>query len=131
MNIIYPKYHNFIAVATFYEYFDSGRCLTLEGHEGAYNIFENELRLNAILGKLEDIINHLEDIRSSQYAIYNAINEGNKTANAIYQKSMQISSNMNTIADNSAITSYNSMITARNTEILKFIEVHKAIKNGI
>ena len=110
LNIIYPKYRNLIAVGTFYEYFDSGRCSTLEGHEGAYNIFENELRLNAILGKLDDIINHLEEIRSSQYAIYNAISEGNKTANAIYQKSVQISDNMNTIADNTAMAAYNSSL---------------------
>ena len=42
------------------------------------------------MGKLDDIIEHLEDIRSSQYAIYVAINEGNRIANDIYQKSEQI-----------------------------------------
>lgn len=124
MNILYPKYKNFIAAATFYEYFDSGRCRTLEGHEGAYNIFENELRLNAILGKLDDILNHLEEIRSSQYAIYNAISQGNKTANAIYQNSVKIADTMNTIEDNTALAAYNSAISAKNTEILKFIAVY-------
>lgn len=128
MNIIYPKYHNFIAVATFYEYFDSGRCNSLEGHEGAYNIFETELRLDKILGKLDDIINHLEKIRSTQYAIYNAISEGNRTANAIYQTSQKISDNMTTLADNTAITAYNSEIATRNTEILKFISIYDHIK---
>ena len=128
LNIIYPKYRNLIAVGTFYEYFDSGRCATLEGYEGAYNIFENELRLNAILGKLDDIINHLEEIRSSQYAIYNAISEGNKTANAIYQKSVQISDNMNTIADNTAIAAYNSSLAAKNSEVLKLIAVYDHLK---
>lgn len=127
MNVLYPKYRNFIAAATFLEYFDSGRCNSLEGHEGAYNIFENELRLNAILGKLDDIINHLDEIRTSQYAIYNAISEGNKTANAIYQNSVRISDNMNSITDNSAIAAYNSEITAKNSEILKFIAIYDHI----
>lgn len=124
MNVVYPKYRNFIAVATFYEYFESGRCAELEGHEGAYNIYENELRLNAVLGKLDDIINHLEEIRSTQYTIYTAIKEGNKMANAIYKKSESISDNMKSIADNTAISAYNNEITARNTEILKFIALY-------
>ena len=129
MNIIYPKYRNFVAVATFYEYFDSQICNQLEGHEGAYNIFETEIRLNAIISKLDDIFNHLEQIRSNQYVIYNAICEGNKIANGIYQQTVQNAENLEAIADNSAITLYNSMITTKNTEILKFIETYKFIKN--
>lgn len=128
LNILYPKYRNFVAVASFYEYFASGRCTTLEGHEGAYNIFENEIRLNAIMYKLDDVINHLEEIQHNQYAIYNAINEGNRTANAVYQQSLKILSNTNAIAGNSAITAYNSAISAKNSEILKFIAVYDHMK---
>ena len=32
LNIIYPKYRNFVAISSFYEYFESGRCNTLKGH---------------------------------------------------------------------------------------------------
>ena len=41
-NIIYPKYRNMVAIASIYEYFDSGRCTTLEGHEGEHTIFSNQ-----------------------------------------------------------------------------------------
>lgn len=124
LNVLYPKYRNLVAVATFYEYFDSGRCKDLTGHEGAYNIYENEIRLNTILGKLDDIIEHLEDIRSNQYIIYHAIKEGDKIANNIYQKSVKISESMNAIEDNTELIAYNSSITAKNTEILKFISIY-------
>ncbi|MBS7297721.1 MAG: hypothetical protein KIG65_01410, partial [Eubacteriales bacterium] len=57
-NIIFPKYRNFIAISSIYEYFSSGRCSQLEGREGAYNIFENEIRQNIIINNLNYIINN-------------------------------------------------------------------------
>lgn len=128
INIIYPKYRNFVAVTTFYEYFESGRCNELQGHEGAYNIYENEIRLNVIITKLDDIIERLDEIRSNQYAIHNAVSEGNRIANNIYQQAIKTSGKMDLISENSAITSYNSMITAKNSEILKNIAVYNILK---
>lgn len=127
LNIIYPKYRNFVAVTTFYEYFESGRCNTLQGHEGAYNIYENEIRLNVIITKLDDIIERLDEIRSNQYAIHNAVCEGNRIANNIYQQAIKTSGKIDLISENSAITSYNSMITAKNTEIVKNIAVYNTL----
>ncbi|MDO4333296.1 MAG: hypothetical protein Q4C58_11530 [Eubacteriales bacterium] len=123
LNVIYPKYRNFIAIATFYEYFDSGRCNSLEGHEGAYNIYENEIRLNAILSKLDDVINHLEEIKNNQYAIYSAINEGNRVAKKLYDNSMRLIDNTNAIEQNTSISAYADTITAKNSEILKYIAI--------
>lgn len=127
INIIYPKYRNFVAVTTFYEYFESGRCNTLQGHEGAYNIYENEIRLNIIITKLDDIIERLDEIRSNQYTIHNAVSEGNRIANNIYQQAIKTSGKLDSINENSALTSYNSMITAKNTEILKNIAVYHTL----
>ena len=123
-NIIFPKYRNFIAVTTFYEYFTSGRCSTFEGHEGAYNIYENEIRLNAIIIRLDDVIERLSEIRSNQYMLYNAISEANKVANSIYQQTIKISEGMDRISENTAITAYNSRITATNSEIIKYIALY-------
>lgn len=123
LNIIYPKYRNFVAVATFYEYFESGRCVELVGHAGAYNRYEDEIRLNVIISKLDDIVNQLESIRGNQYMIYEAISEGNRVANEIYKLSAQNVDNLKQISENTAIASYNSRITAENTEMLKYIEI--------
>ena len=38
----------------FDEYLQSGRCYTLEGHEGAYNLYEEEKFKEIILTKLDD-----------------------------------------------------------------------------
>ena len=112
--IIFPTYRNLVAVSSFYEYLSSGRCTNLEGHEGAYNLFENELRLNIILVKLDDIIERLDDIRSNQYALYAAISKSNKSINHLRQSLLNMQDNME-------LTAYNSRITAQNTEFLKWI----------
>lgn len=48
-NILYPKYRDFVAVCTIYEYICSGICSELEGSDGAYRLYETESRLDKIV----------------------------------------------------------------------------------
>lgn len=41
-NIVFPKYHNLIAISNFYEYLKSKRTESLEGENGAYNLYEKD-----------------------------------------------------------------------------------------
>lgn len=91
MNIIFPKYRGFILVSSIYEYLYSGRCTTLEGHEGAYNILENEMRLNNIIMRLDHISAQLNQIKDNQFMIYSAIQESNHTLSKILESNKQIS----------------------------------------
>lgn len=56
--------------------------------------------------------------------LYNAISDGNKVANNIYQQTVKISNSMDRISENTAITAYNSRITATNSEIIKYIALY-------
>ncbi len=103
MDVIFVKYRDLVSVAQLYEYIASGRCEKLEGHEGAYNLFENELRLNIIISQLNVIINQLEDIKRNQMMIYSAIQESNSL--------------LAQISNNTAITAYNTSVIANNTMI--------------
>ena len=82
-NIIYSKYRNLISVATIYEYFESGRCCELEGANGAYNMYENELRANIIIGSLSQIISDIQQIKNGQYALYQQLNYSNQLLKSI------------------------------------------------
>lgn len=106
LDIIFPKYRNFIAISQIYEYYMSGRCTELEGHEGAYNIYENEVRQNIIIIQLNNVLNQLEQIKQNQYLIYQAIQEANLHL-------AQIESNTEAIKYNTAVTAENSAICAR------------------
>ena len=70
LGFVYFKYRNILAFGAFLQYFESGRCDELEGAHGAYNIFENEFRLDCIIGRLDLIIANLEQIRKNQYGLY-------------------------------------------------------------
>lgn len=110
--IIFPKYRNFTAVSSFYEYIDSGRCTRLDGHEGAYNIFENEIRQNIIIQKLDEAVRMLKKIEQNQYMLYDAIRETNRVIGNIGQNLdsalNQIDTKMDAVVENTYISSYNS-----------------------
>ena len=68
--ILFPKYNNYVAWSTMLEYFQSGRVNSLEGPDGAYNLYESELRSNIIIDKLDVIISDLYSIIDNQYILY-------------------------------------------------------------
>lgn len=82
-NVVFPKYRNFVAITAINEYLMSGRCDKLEGPDGAYNLYEMELRQNIIISQLSSIIDNLEQIRSNQYSLYEELNKANYTVNEI------------------------------------------------
>ena len=83
-NVIYDKYrYDLVAICTFAEYLRSGRCNSLQGHEGAYNIYENEIRMGIIISKLDEIITRLDRIEKNQYGIYCALKQISAQQNQI------------------------------------------------
>lgn len=116
-DIIFPKYRNLVAVSMLYEYLSSGRCSQLEGHEGAYNLYEQEIRMNLILSKLDDVLAHLDRIESSQYELARAIREGNKKADQVYQS-------LQNVERNTAAAAYYSSISAANTTYLAWFKAN-------
>jgi len=125
LDVIYPKYRNLVAVTTIYEYLASGRCDTLEGADGAYNLYEMELRQNIIIGQLSSVLDSLEQIKSNQFTLYNEIKEAN-------QKTADLLSN---VADNTKFSAYANeetakanAIIAQNTEATKYYTLFNAAK---
>jgi hypothetical protein len=127
INLIYPKYRNFAAMATICEYFMSGRCTELEGADGAYNLYESELRQNVIIIKLDTIINKLDQIQKTQFMLYTAMKEANTLLERISADVSTISTDVSTIKESSAATAYYSQITAKNTTVLKDIAYYNVL----
>ena len=134
-NIVFEKYRNIVALSTFYEYLMAGRCETLDGVNGAYNIYENELRLNTIITKLDEIkenqfiiYNKLRDIDSSLNALNNTMATAVSSLDTISKNTSDmkvylddISKNTAVIAHNSAVTAYYSKVNAELTNALGFM----------
>ncbi|WP_294587001.1 zinc ribbon domain-containing protein [uncultured Ruminococcus sp.] len=120
-DILYPKYRNdVVAVNTIYEYFITGRASSLSakfGNDGAYNIYENELRQNIIINKLDTIINQLEQIKANQHMLYEAVQEACMVSAKIADMAEHISS----IDQNTALSAYYSKVSADNTATLNYM----------
>ncbi len=118
-NIVFSKYHNVVALSTFYEYLMAGRCISLEGADGAYNIYESEIRADRIIGQLSEVLVKLDDIKAGQYMIYTEmqqvntnLNNLNATMNEALTSLRKTESNVETIAKNTAVIAYNTAATA-------------------
>ena len=48
-----------------YEYILSGRCTELDGFKGAYNLYEQETRMDIVIMRLDDIYEELEEIKEN------------------------------------------------------------------
>jgi hypothetical protein len=97
-----------------YEYIDSGRCNSLEGADGAYNIFELEVRLDRIITKIDVVINQLEQIRANQYYLYTAIKEIQPHINQVSNAIIENTNKLNEVAVNTAVTAYTTQVIERN-----------------
>ena len=71
--VLHINYQGLVPVSTICGYFETGRCDSLGGHEGAYNLYESEYRLNMINAKLDTISDQLRHISAQNQQIQNAI----------------------------------------------------------
>lgn len=145
-DIIYGKYRDVVALSSFYEYLMSGRCTTLEGADGAYNIYESEIRANRVISQLDTVISALEDIKQNQYMMYQELRSINATLtvlNSTMDKALtsirgieantasmseymeHISRNSDVIAHNTAATAYYSKVNAELTNALGYMVAFK------
>lgn len=129
LDIIFPKYRNLIAICSFYEYFLSGRCEALAGHEGAYNIFENEARLDRICTKLDEVVQRLDEIKTNQYMLYDVIQKGNHITELLVEESVKQSRLAERTAQNTALSAHYAKIAADNAEACAWISAANYLAN--
>ena len=128
LDIIKLKYQALIPVVMFCDYIENERCYQLEGHEGAYNLYEDEKYKKFIIVELKQVLNKLDEIKQNQESLYNAIQRGNRISSTLCNVAIDNSKRLKNIEDNSAISAENSRISAQNSEALKNIEIYKLLK---
>ena len=119
MDIIFPKYRNLAAITMFYEYFASSRVFELEGKDGAYNLYESELRQNIIIGNLSKINDNLENIKENQYCMYNELKNINSSIHKV---------NKNLVDGLTNIANIEMANLAVNAEIAKNVKIISGIQ---
>lgn len=122
-------------MSSFLDYFLSGRVTTLDGPNGAYNLYEQESRADVIIGKLDVIIISFEKIKENQYYIYNELQSANSMLALINEQLLfnnvlqaaqlekldSIERNTEEIAYNTKVAAFYSKKNAELTDALGFM----------
>lgn len=128
---LHPNYQGLVPISVIYGYFDTGRCTQLQGHEGAYNLYEDEKMKGMIINKLDIVSQQLGQLNNSMVYVGQAIEECNNrlsdlesTSNRMIQSVNNMNNNvtsqlngvsnqMAAIEENTANSAYYSEVGAR------------------
>lgn len=130
--ILYPDYQNIYAVSSIYGYFKKGRTASLEfnaetGDQGAYNIYENELRANIIIRNTQEIIKRLDEISNYQYELANGLNRANEQitllCSSISAHIKKTSNSLENIERCQGIIEYNSTQAKNQLDFMSWLQL--------
>lgn len=129
LSIIHASYRNLVAVSSLFDYLDKGICKRLEGRDGAYAFYEEDLRFQRIESKLDIIIQKLDQIASNQEYLASLIREGNAAMYRIEQQNNAMARTMDSISENAAVAAYNTRCCAESLAIMESISIYRYIKS--
>ncbi len=124
-NVLEENYRGLIPTAYIYQYLKVGKTLCLKfnpstGDTGAYNLYDNDRRLDRIISQNDIIINKLDKLYDVVLSLKSDIMNMNIKINSLSSNFKQFSSqalkSINQIEAHSAVTEYNSECTRREIE---------------
>ncbi|MGN0522044.1 MAG: hypothetical protein ACI4IQ_05340, partial [Eubacterium sp.] len=97
---LHPNYQGLIPISIIYGYFDTGRCSQLQGHEGAYNLYEDEKMKGMIINKLDVVSKQLGELNNAMVYVGKAIEECNERLSELESTSERMISSVNSMNSN-------------------------------
>lgn len=94
---IHPNYHGLVPISVIYGYFDTGRCTSLTGPDGAYNLYEDEKFKGMIVNNLNTISSKLDTLNNTMYYVGLTLNNINRQLITLNQTAFQIANSVNSI----------------------------------
>lgn len=149
LNIVYKKYRNLIAITMFCEYFDSGLRTQLEGENGMYDLYEQQLMGKMIIGelsavnsnlrtisyKLGNLSNQLTNMQRNQLMLYEEVAKSNSIVSDIKHSTEQLlnssEKHLSAIQRSTEMAAFQAEATARRTNaIAKMAEYEFAARHA-
>lgn len=129
LNYIYPKYRKLVYICSIYEYFDSGRCNTLIGPHGAYNLLEQDIKYSKIVDRLDNISDKLDIVIENQQVLYHALNECKRSISGLEDSmnsiGMEINNGLSNIDKRLTNIEFNTTIAAQCSEYMAMYDFFK------
>lgn len=125
---LHPDYRGLIAISVINGYFETGRCTQLRGHEGAYNLYEDEKFKGVIITKLNIVSQQLNRLENSMVYVGQAIEDcnyrlaelettSNQMINAVNRVNATVSNKLDDISNQNAQIEENVANAAYYSEI--------------
>lgn len=130
--ILDPDYRNIHAVSSMLGYLQKGLTHTLAfdrstGDQGAYNIYENECRLDRIITNTEEIISRLDQVIHNQYELAMGLERSTQQVatlcGSMNRHLNRLSGSVSSIARNQEIIAYNTDCIARGVDFLSWCQL--------
>ena len=93
---LHPNYQGLLPISIIYGYFETGKCSQLQGHEGAYILYDDERIKNIIIDKLDFVSQQLNQLQGSMYYIGQALEECSSQLSSLEATSRQTLNSINT-----------------------------------
>ena len=121
LGVLHKKYRGYVPVLTMLQYLKTKRTYSLErdphnNDPGAFNMYEEELYHQQIIGELQQINQNLELVQMQQAMLYDAYCEGNQK---IAELTEVLSQGVETLHRDNQIAEYSRLRIAENTERMK------------
>ena len=128
---LHPNYQGLVPISVIYGYFDTGRCTQLQGHEGAYNLYEDEKMKGMIINKLDIVSQQLGQLNTAMVYVGRALETCNERLSFMEESSNKliksvnnmnsdisnqlngVSNQMSTIEENTANSAYYAEVGAK------------------
>lgn len=137
---LHPKYQGLFPISIIYGYFDTGRCDKLEGHEGAYNLYEDERFKQEIKDSIDYLSMKIDNLNGTMIYVGKAVEECNEkllsleengqkmiaAVNKVDKSISNVSNQIEIIEENSTNSAYYSEIGA---EMATFSTYYNLLKN--
>lgn len=117
-SFVHPKYRDIVPICQFIDYLDTKRCWELIDVNGCYNKYEEELRQNLIISKLDNIESHLQQIESNQQMLARTLKSIDANCRSVYNIACNVEDKLGDLKENmNAIHSCQQIIAKYNAEI--------------
>ena len=109
-NTISDKYRGFIPASMLYQYINTERCSQLDGKEGAYTLFDQELRKNIIVDKFDTIIFERAKLTETMPYAMNIVEQSESMTDTLAR-------DLGNLASNAAFKQFKIQCAAQNERI--------------
>lgn len=120
------NFRHIIPIGYMYEFSRLGIATELEGNKGLYDRVREEIKINYIYYKLEEISDKLDVIIDNQRELHGELVALNQKCDQMVQLTLETVQNSQSIACNTAVTAYNTERIQKELEYQNFMMLYSA-----